>query len=175
MARDPFDLLGLPARFDLDEEAIRGAWLRLSGGAHPDRVGGAGSDPGGEAERSSAAINEARRTLADPERRAAALLARLGGPSETEDKSLPSSLLLEYMEAREELETAIHSADAEAVARSREWAEDRRRAHIERVAGYFSAVGASGNPEALRAIRTELNAWRYAERMLEQARDVDHG
>ena len=33
---DPFDALGLPARFDLDAETVRRAWLARSAGAHPD-------------------------------------------------------------------------------------------------------------------------------------------
>jgi len=40
MAQNPFDALGLERRFDLDERAIRGAWLRRAAALHPDRADG---------------------------------------------------------------------------------------------------------------------------------------
>lgn len=171
-ASDPFDLLGLDPSFDLDAQALRRAWLIRSSAAHPDHAGGA-LDPS-TLERTSAALNDARRTLEDPERRASALLHRLGGPGEKDDKSLPPELLMEYMEQREILDEAKAGADTAAVEASRAWAHERRQSHIDACSRMFAEALAepNPNPETLRAIRVELNAWRYAERMLEQIDDV---
>ncbi len=171
-APDAFDLLGLSPAFDLDSEALRRAWLARSSAAHPDHAGGA-LDPSA-LERASAALNDARRTLEDPERRASTLLRRLGGPGEKDDKSLPPELLMEYMEQREILDEAKAGRDPAAIEASRAWARARRLGHIDACSRMFAEALAdpNPNPETLRAIRVELNAWRYAERMLEQIDDV---
>ncbi|TVQ60082.1 MAG: Fe-S protein assembly co-chaperone HscB [Phycisphaerales bacterium] len=165
---DPFVILGLPARFDLREADVRAAWLRRSAALHPDRAdANAGMD---EAERARAAavLNDAKRTLEDPERRADALLLRLGGATKEQDKSIPPEVLMEMMEARETLEQAASAGDAAALDGSRAWAEERRAGHIERVGDLFARAGDPPDAAALRAVRAELNAWRYVERMLEQ-------
>jgi hypothetical protein len=38
--RDPFAVLGLPARPDLTDEQVRAAWRAIAAAAHPDRPGG---------------------------------------------------------------------------------------------------------------------------------------
>lgn len=159
MKTDPFDLLGLEARFDLEDDEIRRAYLARTAAAHPDS-----SDRSDDAEHDSAALNEARRTLEDDERRANALLARLGGPG-ADDRSLPEGFLMEIMETRERIESALESGDADARAACEAEAEERRRGHMARVGELFSK---GADPETLAAIRTELNAWRYAERLIEQ-------
>lgn len=165
MTTNPFTLLGLPARFDLREDEIRAAWLRRAAAAHPDRAPTLDED---EQARAAAAYNDARRTLEDPERRANALLAHLGGPSKEADRSLPPSFLPEIMALREALAEAKTDADAARIEELRAAASARREAHIERVAAHFNAAGNPTDPALLADIRRELNAWRYVERMLEQ-------
>jgi molecular chaperone HscB len=157
---DPFSVLGLPRRFDLDPGVIERAYLSRVAALHPDLARG---DP--EAPARAAALNDARAMLADPEKRAEVLLGLMGGSSQT--KALPEGLLQEMLEAREALEMAQMEGDRAAVARWRDWAEARRAAHIERVRELFEA-GVRGEAGALDRIRRELNAWRYVERMLEQ-------
>jgi molecular chaperone HscB len=161
---DAFDALGIEPRFDLDEGELRAAWLKRSLEAHPDRAGDASREI-------SARLNDAKRVLEDPERRASALLARLGGPSKEEEKGLPDGFLMEIMQLREELEAAQAIGDGAAIAESRRRAEREREARMRRVAELFS----SGKTDAdtLRAVRVELNAWRYLERMIEQAEPVE--
>lgn len=160
--QDPFDRLGLEPRFDLDPAAIERAFLRAIAASHPD-ASAFPSDLAADA--GSADLTEARRVLDDPERRANALLERLGGPGKA-DRSLPDGFLLEIMAVREEIDEA---PDLE---RWSAWAEQRRANHVARVGEMFSklqAGGSSGDSEAIRGeIRTELNAWRYAERLIEQ-------
>ncbi|MGD9691976.1 MAG: iron-sulfur cluster co-chaperone HscB C-terminal domain-containing protein [Phycisphaerales bacterium] len=163
---DPFEALGLPARFDLSAEEVTRAWRLRAAGLHPDRQGGAGAD--GEIMRRAAELNEAKRALEDPERRAEALLRRLGGPSASEEKGLPEGTLVEFMEAREGLEEARASGDGEGVERWRAWAEERKRAHVR-------SVGELIGKGELREARVEMNGWRYTERMLEQIDEVREG
>jgi hypothetical protein len=40
VSRNPFAVLGLPERPDLDEETIRAAWRRIAAATHPDRADG---------------------------------------------------------------------------------------------------------------------------------------
>ena len=162
---DPYETLGLPRSYEIDPAQVRKAWLSASAELHPDR---AGADPLDEAEvaRRSAAINEARRLLDDPELRADTLLRLLGGPAKESDKSLPDGFLMAMMETREELEAA--AGDAAELAKLERWAQEQREGYIERIAAGFKHHEATGEAAALTHIRTELNAWRYIERMLEQ-------
>lgn len=161
---DAFDALGLPARFDLSAEEVARAWRARAAALHPDRVGGDAD----EALRRAAELNEAKRALEDPERRAEALLARLGGPRAGEEKGLPEGTLEAFMEAREGLEEARARGDAMGVERWRAWAEQRSAQDADRV-GELLARG------ALREARVEMNGWRYAKRMLEQIDEVREG
>ncbi len=165
---DPFNTLGLPATFDLDPADIRRAWLRLASTSHPDRLE-TGASPGAGASQPGADANEARRTLEDPEKRAEALLIRLGGPRKEHEKTLPPGLLAEMLEVREEMEASLQKGENRAHFET--WAEDRRQGHIERVRALFERATRENDEkraETLREIRIELNAWRYAERMIEQ-------
>ncbi len=155
-----FALLGLPPRFDLSDGEIEGAFLARLGGIHPDLAGE-------ETSLDAAALTEARGVLADPERRAGALLALLGGPSASQDRSLPEGFLMEMMELRQEMEAELEGGGEAARSRWVFFGEERRRGHIGRVAALFAGAG-SGSPGALARVREELNAWRYTERLIEQ-------
>lgn len=163
---DPFDRLGLAPRFDLDVSEIDRAWIRRAADCHPDRAG----DPvaAAEAGRRSAALNEARAALRDPERRADLLLSRLGGPSAAEEKSLPPAFLTEMMELRERVEEAVADADPAAREEIEREVSAERDDRIERVRELFVEV--AEDSDRLREIRLELNVWRYHERLLAELR-----
>lgn len=164
---DAFDLLNLPPSFDIDPSRLQRAYLARAAQIHPDIAGGGGNDE--EAARRSALLNEAKRTLENPERRADALLLRLGGPSREQERSLPEGFLMEIMETRMAIEEAIASGDPAERRKWEAWAEARRGEYIARVTELFNALPPPPPPpEALRGIRTELNAWRYIERLIEQ-------
>jgi molecular chaperone HscB len=158
---DPFDILGLEPRFDLSADRLGRAYLARSAVLHPDLA----SDDGGAA-REMAALNEAKRVLESHERRANALLARLGGPTKEQDKSLPPGFLAQMMQTREEIESSAH--DPASRARWERWATDQREAAIAEVSAMFRGVGPKPAQPALAAIRARLNAWRYVERLIEQ-------
>ncbi|MBL8759003.1 MAG: hypothetical protein JNK35_11295 [Phycisphaerae bacterium] len=168
---DPFDTLGLPARFDLDRGAIEAAYLSRAAAAHPDRGGTEGVD----FEATIARLNAARGTLLDAEKRARALLARLTAgeakitPGGAEDRALPPGFLEAMMEARERMEA--ERGQPGSAERWEAWAEARRAGHVKEVGRLLAEAGArpvGGRAVALAAVRRELNAWRYVERMLEQ-------
>jgi len=165
MQEDPFTQLGVPASFDLDEAALTRAWLAMSATLHPDRA----TDPGNDSEiaRRSAQVNAARETLADPERRANALLAKLSGPASDECKDLSDGFLMDIFEVREAMEEAVSSGDASDKEAFERIASDRRAGHIERVGELFVAFKSEPCDGTLHEIRVELNAWRYIERMIE--------
>jgi molecular chaperone HscB len=161
---DPFELLNLEPRFDLDEAALERAYLTASAASHPDRF----ADPVEQADAAdrSARINEAYRSLKNPEARAKGLLARLGGSPPGDDPPLPPNLLMQMMEDREDLEQAIANEDELALQRHRNWADEQRRGHLDRIAVLFTQAPVDG-----REVQRELNALRYIERMLEQLPD----
>lgn len=161
MPHDSFDMLGLPAVFDLDDSAIDRAYLARAATLHPDLAG-----EGDEVQARAAALNRARDELRDPERRAAALLQRLGGPGKSQDQSLPEGFLMEIMETRERIEEAMRARDPVQRATWTAWAQGQREQYVAAVAGLFRT--AAGDQTRLREIRRQLNAWRYIERLIEQ-------
>ncbi|MGP1347789.1 MAG: iron-sulfur cluster co-chaperone HscB C-terminal domain-containing protein [Phycisphaerales bacterium] len=160
---DPFDLIGVEARFELDAGEVRRRWLAHAARLHPDVA----PDPD-ECGRALARLSRAREILENPELRADTLLVRLGGPTRERCRDLPDGFLIEMMAVREELEESEQDSDAEAVARWGEWAEERRAAMTEEMRERFASLSDPPGAEELRAIRERLNAWRYIERMLEQ-------
>lgn len=160
---DPFDILGLDPGYRIDPGGVERRWLGMSATLHPDRA----RDPV-EAAGRLAMVNRAREVLLDPERRADALLVRLGGPTREQHRSLPEGFLVEIMEIRERAEEARMSRDPGARSEVERWAIDQRRMYDERVAAMFDGLGPSPGIDGLRAIRVELNGWRYIERMIEQ-------
>lgn len=183
MPQDPFEALGLPRRFDLDQRRVRSAWRRRAAELHPDRAtGDRGSGPEDpapadehEIARRAALLNEAKRALEDPERRADALLVLLGGPTREQEKSLPPEFLMEVMSVRESLEEAVSGGDDARVREHEQWALAQREDMIRRVGAALEALTDPPDADALRHIRTTLNAWRYIERMLEQTGSSDQG
>ena len=161
--QDPFDLIGVEPRFELDAGELRRRWLAHAARLHPDIA----PDPD-ECGRALARLSRAREILENPELRGDALLVRLGGPTREECRDLPDGFLIEMMEVREELEESELGRDAEAVARWGEWAEGRRGELTREMSERFASLSDPPTAEALREIRERLNAWRYIERMIEQ-------
>lgn len=75
---NPFEILGAPVRFDLDERALEDRYYQLSRVLHPDRFGGASHDVREAARRNAAEVNTAYDALKTKEARLDTLLERLG-------------------------------------------------------------------------------------------------
>lgn len=157
---DAFDILGLPPQFALARAEIDRAYRKRVAAMHPDLAMGADPEAG------AARLNEAREVLLDAERRAAALLARLGGPG-PEDRALPLGFLGRIMERRETIEEALTS-DPGAARQELDRALADRGSYIELLTPMFERAQGSPDPGLLAEIRRQLNAWRYIERLIEQ-------
>lgn len=148
---------------------LRRAYLARAAQAHPDTSGLSEDD----AARASAELNQAKETLEDPERRALVLLAmrlKEAGMSlaPEDDRAMPPGFLAEMMNAREEMESTRMVNDTDALEAWRAWGEARQREHHLRVRALFEALDSALDLSTFRALKLELNAWRYVERMLEQ-------
>lgn len=166
---DPFALLGLPRRFDIDAPALQRAFLARSAAVSAQAL------PSDAEEAMLADLNAAKAALEDPESRADVLLKLLGGPSREQDRSLPDGFLQQVMTVRQEMEEQLQAASGgtrrASVAKWERWCEAERVQHAARVSELFTRllnVAGPVNTASLGAIRRELNAWRYIERMAEQ-------
>lgn len=104
---NPFALLGIPERFELDRSHLDKAYFQLQARLHPDRFVGKPEAERLSALQKSMAVNEAYQQLKDPQSRAEQLL-RLKGVvvnTEKQDTVKPNaSLLMEMMELGESLD-----------------------------------------------------------------------
>ena len=182
-----FTVLGLRPVFAIDEAALEAAFIDASSRWHPDRF----TDPLEQADAAEryAAISAAYHALADPVSRTEALLHWLNDDSNAEGNSpraseqsleqaaeqvpaLPPDLLMEVMEAREEMEAAAEAGDQDTLDRWRDWAGQRERECLNRIAArfaeHFDDTTMNATPDTLvPAVRRELNTLRYFRRMRE--------
>ena len=167
---DPFDVLGLPARFDLDEKEIESRYRELSRVLHPDRH--VGKPP---AERrlilgKAMEVNEAARVLRDPVARASALLGRRGVSPATQkgEAKADPEFLMWMMEVREALSEARSRRDAARVGRLA-FEVRGREAEVLRALSAGLADGES-DPHALAALIGRL---RYFRRFLDEVSSIE--
>jgi molecular chaperone HscB len=173
----PFELFGLEPRFALDERALEKrlrATMRL---VHPDVYATAPGDVRERAERSSARLNGAYLTLADPAARADWLVHWLGGPSESQQRALPQAFLHEVLEWNETLEEARAGAQAalERLSGLQSMLRARHTEALRAVERLLTPLPERGSPQ-LSEVRSQLNALRYLERALSEIEDLHlHG
>ena len=159
---DPFDVMGVEARFDLDVAALEKRHRELSKALHPDRHASAPPAERRMALSRAIEVNEALRALRDPIRRAEALARRLSLPvGETTEPKPSPALLMEMMEAREELAAAGSKKDAAALAKL---GDAMRRRESSVLDGLTTAFAASGHERVLPL----LGELRYVRRFLDE-------
>jgi molecular chaperone HscB len=98
---DPFTLLGVPRRFHLDLEVVDSAYRQVAKRVHPDKFA---ARPAVERRMSlqwTATLNEARRVLKDPDKRARLLATGRAEPREQGGPRLDPAFLAEIFEWRE--------------------------------------------------------------------------
>jgi len=166
---DPFQTLGVEARFDLDPGELAARHRDLSRALHPDKFARA---PAAERRLSlsrAIEVNDAYRLLKDPIRRVEALLRRLGAEvSETSEPKPSPALLMDMMELREELGDARRSKDLVAVRAMRARMQTRETEAFAAIALFFDDV-ARGDRDKLHAILLRLGELRYVRRFLDEA------
>jgi len=158
---DHFARLGLPAALDLDAGALDKAYFARQRQWHPDRFVGKPPAERAKASSEAAALNDAYRTLKDPLSRAVYLAGLNGVELPGDGKTIDDpELLMEAMEAREELHDAGTIAAVEALAAK---ARDDMQGSL---AGLASLFLANDKP----AIRKALLRLRYLDKFAEEAR-----
>ena len=162
---DPFDVLGVEARFDLDRKALEDRHRALSGALHPDRYVGRPSAERRIALDRAIDVNAAFRALRDPVKRAEALLSRRGVMiGESAEPKAPPALLMEMMEVREELAEAQQNCDVDKLGALGDRMRLRESAVLERIERAFFE---SGDAELATLLPT-LGELRYLKRFFEE-------
>ena len=142
---DPFELLGIPARFDLDLAELAARQRELSRALHPDRYAGRGASERRQALGKAIEVNEAARVLKDPVKRAEHLLTRYGVTvGEGAERAVDADFLMEIMELREKLGELRRARDVAGVEALSQSVELRQRAVSERLDHGFRELSASG-------------------------------
>jgi molecular chaperone HscB len=158
---DHFARLGLPAALELESAALDRAYFALQRQWHPDRFVAKPAEERAKASTEAAALNDAYRTLKDPLSRAFYLAALRGVELPGDGKTIDDpELLMEAMDAREELQEATSVAEVDALARFAR--EDLEKGFAD-LANLFLA-----NDKA--AIRKALLRLRYLDKFAEEAR-----
>jgi molecular chaperone HscB len=158
---DHFARLGLPAALDLDAGALDKAYFAGQRQWHPDRFVAKPPEERAKASTEAAALNDAYRTLKNPLDRAVYLATLQGVELPGDGKTIDDpDLLMEAMEAREELEEAgtVQAVDALAA---------KVRVDVDKaLKGLGSLFLANDKP----AIRKALLRLRYLDKFAEEAR-----
>ena len=159
---DHFARLGLPAALELEPAALDQAYFALQRQWHPDRFVAKPAEERAKASTEAAALNDAYRTLKDPLRRAAISLSSTGVELPGDGKTIDDpELLMEAMEAREELHEAAHDRGGRCVGR-----EGARRHEDSRwQASAVCSWQTTGAPSEKRSF-----ALRYLDKFAEEAR-----
>ncbi len=161
----PFELLGVPVLFALDEQELEKRHRDLSRALHPDRYAGRPSSERREALSRTISVNEAFRRLRDPISRAEALLEQLGrAVSETNQPRPEPALLMQVMEQREALSVARRACDKDTIASIAAQANERAEDAAEHMADAFSE-----EPVPVERVLKLLGELRYLRRLKEEA------
>lgn len=168
-AFDPFALLGLDKRFDLDLREAERAHRELSRALHPDKFAGGTPAERRAALDRAAQVNEAWRTLREPVKRAEALL-RLAGVAvgETHEPKASGAFLMEIMELREALSEARAARDHERVASLARDVREKREAASRALSEALSAEAA----DPARAL-PRLGELRFYQRFLDEVSAIE--
>jgi molecular chaperone HscB len=115
-----FELFGLAPAFALQSEALERSYRDIQSRVHPDRFAHAGDAERRASLQWTTRVNEAYRTLKDPVQRGKHILELHGVDVAFETNTqMPSEFLLQQLELREELESAIGRKDASNLDRMR--------------------------------------------------------
>jgi molecular chaperone HscB len=129
---DPFEILGVEPRFELDLANVETRHRELSRVLHPDRHVGAPPNERRVALSRAIEVNQAFQVLRDPVRRAEALLKQRGLTTEEGREAPPDPLLLmELLELGETIGSARRARDLTQVERIREALSAREQTALE--------------------------------------------
>jgi molecular chaperone HscB len=157
---NPFALLGLEPRYDLDPAMIEAAFFEKTKELHPDRHATAPASERVAVLARSRALNDAYQIVKRPVARAEHLLER-AGVTIGGNEQLDSTFLTEVLELREELAEARLAGKLDEVGRLERLMKDRRTAAVASLGPMFAASDLPG-------IKRTLITLRYLDRYLEE-------
>lgn len=174
---DPFEMLGVERRFDLDLATLEKTHRELSRALHPDKHASAGASERRAVLDKAASVNEAWRTVRDPIKRAEALFALAGirVGEDNEPKSTPA-FLMDVLEQREALSDARAAKDLVKVRAIGEAMGKRAKETEQRLAQGFAAIssaGAGSDRSAVEKLVPLLGELRFYKRFLEEVRNIE--
>lgn len=172
---DPFELLGVERRFDLDLATLEKTHRELSRALHPDKHASAGASERRAVLEKAASVNEAWRTVRDPIKRAEALFALAGIKvgEDNEPKSTPA-FLMDVLEQRESLSDARAAKDLVKVHAIGDAMGKRANETEHELAQGFAAVAASASDRsAVEKLLPLLGELRFYKRFLEEVRNIE--
>ncbi|HYX65566.1 MAG TPA: Fe-S protein assembly co-chaperone HscB [Burkholderiales bacterium] len=160
-----FELFGLPRVFALDLPALERTYREVQARVHPDRFAHAGDAERRASLQWTTRINEAFRALRNPVSRAAHLLALHGVDVAFEtNTAMPQQFLMQQMELREALETAVRGKDPKALAKlqndlqaDKEGLEKLLAERIDRDQDYPAAAGLVRELQFLEKLEAEID------------------
>lgn len=165
--QNPFALLGLDARYDLDPAVIERAFFEKTKELHPDRHATAPASERVAVLQRSRALNDAYQIVKRPVARAEHLLEQ-AGVTIGDNEQLDPGFLMEILELREELAEARTAGKLDDVARHERAMKDRRSAAIASLAPLFSRAEGPDRAAALADLKRTLIVLRYLDRYLEE-------
>jgi molecular chaperone HscB len=169
---DPFRILGVEKRFDLDLAVLEKTHRELSRALHPDRFTGAGSAERRDALEKAASVNEAWRALRDPVKRAEALFVSLGVPVGDASEPKPSpAFLMEMLDEREALQGAREQKDLPRVEALGEKVRARMEKAEDELAAGFRRDGMTADD--VRGLLPRLGELRFYRRFLEEVSAIE--
>lgn len=135
-----FDLFQLPARFEVDQDALDAAYREIQGRVHPDRFVNATDAEKRVAMQWATRANEAYQTLRNPQSRARYLCELNGVDLQTESNTaMAPAFLMQQMQWREELEDARAAKDVAALDRLEAQLRSERKNMLATVASQLDA------------------------------------
>ena len=148
-----FDLFHLPARFEVDMDALDAAYRDVQGQVHPDRFVNATDAEKRVAMQWATRANEAYQTLRNPQKRAQYLCEINGVDLQTESNTaMPMAFLMQQMEWREALDDARSGKDAEALDGLDAQLRRERKQMLEQVGMQLDAGDFHGAAQGVRAL-----------------------
>jgi molecular chaperone HscB len=165
---NPFAVLGIERRYDIDLGAVEKRHRELSRALHPDRYADAGAAERRLTLAKAVEVNEAWRIVRDPILRAEALFALAGvAVGETNEPKPSPALLMEAMDRREALAEAKANGDLAAMEHLAGEVDARRRAIEEKLTAGFAR---GGKVDGLLPLLGEL---RFHRRLLDEVSAIE--
>jgi molecular chaperone HscB len=160
-----FELFGLDPAFAIDMERLEQAYREIQSRVHPDRFAHAGHAERRASLQWTTRVNEAYRALKSPVQRASHILSLHGVDVAFEtNTAMPQEFLMQQMELREALETAVHGKDPNGLAKLQKHLDGEKQAlekqlaeRIDRDKDFEGAAGVVRELQFLEKLEAEID------------------